>query len=181
MKKLGQLAQQFGDAAQSLETGNSQQTAAQLTDLAGDLEQLALDLSELEMLEDALDQIADAKDSMSCSSCQGMGCSQCQGMGSGMGNNGMGMGEGQGRDARPEEETKTGFYESQVRTKPHGGKGVASGVAFGPNKIDDAREQLKAEILQSQQSNDDPLTGQRLPKAQRDLAREYFDAFREGE
>ena len=141
----------------------------------------------MQLLEDALEQIASAKDAMTCENCNGMGCSQCQGdmmgmggMGQGMGE-GMGMGEGQGRGDRPEEETGTGFYDSQVRAKPGQGKAVATGIAFGPNKSGQALEEIKAEIDSGRRANDDPLTGQRLPKAQRDLTREYFDSFREGE
>jgi hypothetical protein len=185
MQQLDKLAQQLGQAAQALETGQMQQAAQSLGQMASDIEAMQQALSEMEMLEDALDQIAMAKEAMGCKSCNGMGCSDCQGNGSGMGNNGdsmggMGLGEGQGRGDRPEEETGTGFYDSQVRTKPGQGKAIATGIAFGPNKSGEAFEEIKAEIEAGRRSEDDPLTGQRLPRPQRELTREYFDAFRDG-
>jgi hypothetical protein len=93
---------------------------------------------------------------------------------------GMGMGEGKGRGDRPEEETATDFYDSQFKAKPGKGKAVVIGTATGPNKAGQAIEEVKAEIEAATRSDDDPLTGVRLPKAQRDLTKEYFDKFREG-
>jgi hypothetical protein len=90
------------------------------------------------------------------------------------------MGEGRGQGDRPEEQTKTGTYDSQVRAKPGAGKAVVSGIAAGPNKSGQALEEIKVEIDSARSLEDDPLTGQRLPKSQRELARQYFDAFREG-
>ncbi len=92
----------------------------------------------------------------------------------------MGLGEGQGEGDRPEEETDTGTYDSQVRSKPGRGKAVVSGIASGPNKAGQALEEIKTEIEATRTLDDDPLTGQRLPKPQRELTRQYFDAFREG-
>ncbi len=80
----------------------------------------------------------------------------------------------------PRRQTKTGLYDSQVRSKPGRGKAVVSGIATGPNQSGQVIEQIKTEIETSRSLNDDPLTGQRLPKQQRDLTRQYFDAFREG-
>jgi hypothetical protein len=187
MSQLDKLAQQLGQASQSLEAGQMQDAAQALGQLANDLEGMQQELAEMQMLEEALDQIASAKDAMACQNCNGMGCSECQGDGFGMGSGmqdsmgGMGMGEGQGRGDRPEEETATGFYDSQVRTKPGQGKAVATGIAFGPNKSGQALEEIKAEIEAGRRSQDDPLTGQRLPKPQRELTKEYFDSFRDGE
>ncbi len=185
MSQLDKMAEKLGECSQCLQQGQMKDAAGQLGQMAESLESMQQELAEMEMLEDALDQLASAKDSMNCDNCNGMGCSQCQGdgmgaMGQGEGN-GQGMGEGQGRGDRPEEETGTGFYDSQVRAKPGQGKAVVTGIAFGPNKAGEAVEEIKAEIDSGRRSDDDPLTGQRLPKAQRELTREYFDAFREGE
>ena len=111
--------------------------------------------------------------------CQGGGAEG--GMnGSGMSEGGRGLGEGRGQGDRPEEETKNGFYNSQVRAKIGRGQAVATGTASGSNKAGEALESIKTEIESTKRSDDDPLTGQRLPKPQRELAREYFDAIREG-
>lgn len=188
MSDMKKMAEKMGECSKCLQGGQMQDAAGQLGEIADSLSEMQQELSEMEMLEDALEQLASAKESMNCQACNGMGCSQCQGnsMGMGMGNgkgngDGMGMGEGQGRGDRPEEETNTGFYDSQVRAKPGQGKAVVSGIAFGPNKPGEALEEVKAEIESGRRSSDDPLTNQRLPKPQRDLTREYFDAFRKGE
>jgi hypothetical protein len=186
MKQLDKLAQKLGECSQCMQAGQMAQAAQALGDLASDLEGMQKELAEMDLLEDALDQIASAKDAMGCENCNGMGCSECQGMGnmSGMSNmegNGRGLGEGQGQGDRPEEETGTGFYDSQVRTKPGQGKAVATGIAYGPNQSGQALEEIKAEIEAGRRANDDPLTGLRLPKPQRELTREYFESFREGE
>jgi chemotaxis protein histidine kinase CheA len=186
MAQLDKLAQKLGETSRALEAGQTQQAAETLGQLASELEGMQQELDEMQMLEEALEQIASAKDAMGCQSCNGMGCSDCQGDGFGMngmgeGMNGMGMGEGQGRGDRPEEQTGTGFYDSQVRAKPGQGKAVATGIALGPNKSGQALEEIKAEIEAGRRSQDDPLTGQRLPKAQRELTREYFDSFRDGQ
>lgn len=55
-----------------------------------------------------------------------------------------------------------------------------TGAAPGPDKASKSLEEVKIEIDAGKHSTDDPLTGQRLPKPQRELTREYFDAFREG-
>ncbi len=186
MDNLRQMAQQLDQASQALQEGNAQEAAAQLSQLAENLQQLDQDLAEMEMLGEALDQLADAKSAMACENCQGMGCSMCQGAGSGdmlgqMPGMGQGLGQGRGQGDRPEEETNTGFYDSQVRADPRPGQAAITGTAGGRNRAGDAQEQLKAELDATLHGNDDPLTGQRLPKPQRDLARQYFDAFRKGE
>ena len=94
---------------------------------------------------------------------------------------GGGMGEGQGKGGRPEEKNAIKFFESRVRGDPEGGKAVIVGEVRGPNVGGQVREQIKSEIQASKSEDADPLTGVRLPKAQREHAREYFDSFREGE
>lgn len=188
MKKMDEIAQKLGQCSQAMKQGQSQQAAAQMNDLASSLEEMQSEMEEMEMLEDAMDQLSQAKDSMNCSKCNGAGCSMCQGMGSmsmmggeGKGEGkGRGMGEGRGEGDRPESETDTNFYESQVRSEMGRGRAVVAGSAEGPNKAGQALEEIKAEMVAGQKSEEDPLTGQRLPKPQRQLTREYFDAFREG-
>ncbi|MCA9211579.1 MAG: hypothetical protein KDB27_00815 [Planctomycetales bacterium] len=186
MNSLRQMAQKMGQMQKSLQEGNPQDAANQLSQLAEDLEGMQQELDELEMLEGALDQIADAKNSMNCEGCNGEGCSMCQGnmLGDG-GLGGMsempgnGMGEGQGQGDRPESETNTGFYDSQVAAKPGKGKAVIIGSAGGPNKPGQAFEEIRQQFEAAKTADDDPLTGSRLPKAQRELTKQYFNQFRE--
>jgi hypothetical protein len=144
------------------------------------------ELAQLETLDEMLDQIADAKDSMNCENCKGMGCEMCRGMGQGqMGGMmdemaGMGLGEGQGRGDRPEERTDTSTYDSQVREKPKPGEAVRVGDADGPNLAGASRVEESAPLTFSLAEDSDPLADQRLPKAQREHAKEYFEALREG-
>jgi hypothetical protein len=91
----------------------------------------------------------------------------------------MGMGEGQGQGDRPESETPTGYYDSQVAAKPGKGKAVVIGSAGGPNKPGQALEEIQQQFEAAQSADDDPLTGIRLPKPQRELTRQYFDKFKE--
>lgn len=189
MAQMQQMGEKMAQAAQAMQQGDMDAAQAQLSELAEGLEAMQAEMEEMEMLEEALDQIASAKDSMNCQSCGGMGCADCMGgdmgmdgmfgMGDGEGEgegDGQGMGEGQGRGDRPEEETNTGFYDSQVRAKPQRGKSIVTGTAAGPNRAGQAIEDIKAEIEAAERSEDDPLTNQRLSRPLRDLTREYFEA-----
>lgn len=187
MKALEQLAQKMGEAAESVKNGEGQEASAKLDELASELESMKSELQEMESLDSVLDQISQSKDTMNCPNCNGMGCSQCEGMGMnqfGMGRmrrGGMGMGEGQGQGDRPEQETDSNFYDSQVRGKPKGGEAVLSGQASGPNKAGVSKEDIKQQIQTAISAESDPLTDQRLPRTQRDHAKAYFELLRKGE
>jgi hypothetical protein len=91
------------------------------------------------------------------------------------------MGEGQGVGARPEKKTDVDFYKSQVPADPGRGAAVVVGRVRGPNRPGEAREAIKAEIEAARTESARPITAQRLPKAQKEHAQQYFDTFREGE
>lgn len=98
------------------------------------------------------------------------------GMGRGEGQ-GDGMGEGQGFGDRPEAETDSAFYNSRVRGKVNkGGKAVIVGTAGGRNIPGQSNEAIKEILQQAELDDADPLTGQHLPKAQRNHARQYFES-----
>lgn len=181
MQKLSELAQKMGECSKCMSGGDSQAAMQSLAAMAKDLDQLAQQLSELEMLEAALDQIAQAKDSMNCANCQGMGCSQCQGMGNMFGSqSGMGLGRGQGQGPRPEERNKTGSYDSKVAQNARRGKQVIQGDALGPNMKGQVLESIKEEFESGAVVEADSLTNQKLPRSQREHARQYFDALNSG-
>lgn len=92
----------------------------------------------------------------------------------------MGLGEGRGFGDRPEAETDSKFYNSRVRGEVRKGKAVIVGTAGGRNIAGQSQEEIKDFLQQARLDDADPLTGQRLPKAQRNHARQYFDAVREG-
>lgn len=188
MDKLQQMAEQLGQAAQSLEQGDQQAAAQQLQELGDQLSELAQQEDELEMLEDAMDQISQAKESMNCKECQGKGCEHCQGQGMAQaqgqgrknGQPGKGMGAGRGQGERPEQETQTGEYDSQVRGKVGQGEAIVVGEADGPNKAGQAREEINTAIRAATEGSAAPLTNERLPRSQRDHVKEYYDSFRKG-
>src|SRR5688572_11011258 len=93
---------------------------------------------------------------------------------------GMGMGKGAGRGERPEEKTDTSSYDSQVRGKPKAGEAVRVGDADGPNVAGVSNVEDTAPLTFSLAEDSDPLADQRLPRAQRDHAKQYFEALREG-
>ena len=185
MDKLQQMAKKLGDCQDCMKKGDNQDAAQKLAELAENLQEMQSEIDELEMLEGAMEQLADAKNSMNCASCNGQGCGMCQGMGMGMGEGfsdmrgGQGLGEGRGQGDRPEEESNTGFYDSRVKGNPEKGPAVVLGPASGPNKKGQAIEEIKAEIEAVSSAKEDPLTGIRLPKAQRTLTRQYFEKFTE--
>lgn len=182
MDKLRQMAQQMGEAAKNLQAGDGKQAAQALDQIAQDLKAMQKQLDELQMLDQALDQIAQAKDAMACKECNGEGCKACQGgLGDKFGQKpGNGLGAGRGFGLRPEEKNKTGTYDTRVRQKVGRGKAVIQDFVNGPNVKGDVREGIKAEMEAARHEEADPLTGQRLPRARREHAKEYFDAFREG-
>ncbi|MEZ6100520.1 MAG: hypothetical protein R3E01_16245 [Pirellulaceae bacterium] len=183
MQQLQQMAQKLGQCSECMQNGEGDKAAQNLQELADQLSEMQEQLEEMDMMNEALEQLADAKNAMKCGECDGMGCEACQGdaMGLGMGmgqqGDGMGMGEGQGRGARPEQETDTGGYDSQVRAKIGRGAGVVAGRAGGNNIVGDVREEIKMELEASDAAADDPLTDQHLPRGQREHAKQYFDAF----
>jgi hypothetical protein len=90
------------------------------------------------------------------------------------------MGEGQGRGERPEEETETGRFESQVRGKVQPGEIVRAGDAGGPNRPGRSSQEVKELISSNLSEESDPLTEVRLPRKEREHATQYFQRFREG-
>lgn len=179
MNLLSSMAKKLSECSQCMSKGQTENAINHLAQLAKDLKSMQSELDELEMLEEALKQIAQAKNAMNCEQCGGMRCANCQGAGMGE-NPGQGLGEGHGQGDRSDEETDNMFYDSRVRAKPGKGRTIVSGVVRGPNVAGDAREQIYAAINEALDSSEDPLTGVRLPKAQRQQVQQYFEAFRRG-
>lgn len=179
---LKQMATKFGQAAQQLREGKADQAAAQMQQMQSELSSLESQAAEAEMLQAALDEISAAKDSMNCRECDGEGCQACAG---GMrGNRGMrqgqGMGDGRGEGDRPEQETDDGFYDTKVKQKVTRGTAVVTDRIDGPNIRGEVQEQINQQFEQAQTAPPDPLTDQPLPRQQREHARRYFEALREG-
>ncbi|WP_417744864.1 hypothetical protein [Rosistilla oblonga] len=184
MQQMQQMAEGLAQAKEAMQKGDASSAAESLEQLAEELGEMQ---NEMDQLEEMMDQLSQTKQQMRCQSCQGNGCQQCQGSGQfpgsggdkGEGGDGMGEGEG-GKGDRPEEETETGNYESQVRTKPKNGSGIAAGFANGPNRKGVTREEIKSAVINAMQEESDPLEDRPLPRAEREHTEQYFNQLRQG-
>jgi hypothetical protein len=179
MNQLKDLGAKLGQAAQSMKDGKIAQAQAALNKMAGDLAQMQQDAAELQMLETTLDEIADAKAAMNCPNCNGQGCELCQNHG-GMNFTDHGRQEG-AEGERPENPHDTKMYDSKVNQNIGKGSSVITGLVEGPNSKGQAVEEIKGQVEAAKHDAADPLTGQRLPRQQRDHVQQYFDAFRKGQ
>jgi X-X-X-Leu-X-X-Gly heptad repeat protein len=183
MNRMQQMADSLNQCKQCLQEGQGGQAAEGLGQLAESLEQLQDAMDQLETLDQIMDDIAMAKDAMGCEACDGRGCEACMGgafgwqQGQG---DGQGMGEGQGFGERPEEQTDTRFYESQVRGEVRQGAAVVTGTVGGPNRAGRSLVETREVISGAMSEDPDPLIDLRLPKTERDHTRQYFESLRDG-
>lgn len=187
MEKLQQMADKLDNAAQQVKNGDPKAAAEQLGELAQEMKEMQKELDNLEMVDEMMNEVAQAKNGL-CERCQGDGDDELdgeegEGQGKGKGKKaGRGMGEGQGKGDRPEDKSgDKGFFDSKVSQKPKRGEAVKTGTAGGPNMAGRTAEEIKAELNSGAVEKDDPLVNQRLPKAQREHAKQYFDRLRDGE
>lgn len=183
MDQLNNLAKKMGQLQKSMEQGDNPGAAQALSEMMEQLEQMQQEMEEGEMMDMAMDQLQMAKDAMSCKQCQGGGCGSCQG-GSPSDRfsekSGNGMGAGRGFGPRPDEENATSFRDSRVRQKTGRGAAVITGEADGPNRRGVVVESIK-EQMEAQGSVDaDPVVVEKLPKAYREHAEDFFNSLREG-
>jgi hypothetical protein len=180
--KEGQSGQQQGEDQTQQGSGgqpsDADAKAAQqaLEDLAEEMDSLQGDLDALEALEDLEDDLQDSKDDMN--GCEGDGMP-------GMGDSDKGgwkdwaKGGGRGGGKRERDESgKIGSYRSRVKGKIQRGETVVTGNADGENipgqSITEARADIQSAIL----GDTDPLEDQKLPRSQREHAKQYFDKLR---
>jgi hypothetical protein len=187
MQKMQQMADKLGQCAQCMKEGNGQKAQEGMAELAKQLGEMQQQAQEMAMLEGALDEIQEAKDAMNCKQCNGQGCKQCQGEGQGQGQgdkegkggDGLGRAEG-GKGPRPENPHETKNYDARVRANVGKGSAVVTGQVDGPNVKGQVMEEIKTQVEAAKKDQSDPLTGQRLPRQQRDHVQQYFDALRNG-
>lgn len=181
-QKMQQMCDKMGQCANCMRNGQGQAAAQALGEMQGELGDLQEQLEQIEMLDEAMEQLCQAKDQMNCPQCGGKGCNACMGKGDGKGKKpGMGLGRGRGQGDRPEAETDSQFYDSQVRQKLDRGSASVVDLVHGPNVRGDVEQEIQVQVEASRTSDVDPLTDQRLPQEHRKHAQEYFDRFREGE
>lgn len=185
-QQMQQMADQMEKAAEAMQQGDMQKSQQQMAEMAKQLEQMQQQSEDMETLDGMMMEMADAKAAMSEAEGEGEGEGE-EGKKGGKGRDrrgdrpGDGDGEGRGEGERPEEETEYGTKSSQVQAKPKPGESIKIGTASGPNSKGVSREAAKALIEASESKDDDPLTNQSLPRAQRKHAQEYFEKFRKGE
>ncbi len=186
MDQLKQLASQCKQCAQAMKDGKPGAADKAISQLSDKLSQLKKQSDEAQMLDAAADEICDAKSEMAGGNCPPDEMSKDGKSGQSTsdkdmdGPPGSGLGKGKGKGSRPESPTATKFYDSNVKQKLGKGAAVATGPADGPNIKGQVQAEIKAQIESAAHDAADPLTGQRLPRSQREHAKEYFDALREG-
>lgn len=193
MNRMENMAKSLSESQKALQEGDSKKASAELSKLQKDLADMQSEMKQMESLQELMDQLADAKDAMKCDKCNGEGCSECQGDGGDQFGNmqgdsqsdqfsmNEGMNKGRGAGERPEQETKTGNYESRLRATPKGGSAVRVGDAGGPNQAGQSTESISERIQSALNKDAEALTDQRLPKTQQNHVKEYYERLRKGE
>ncbi|TWU44023.1 hypothetical protein Q31b_15580 [Novipirellula aureliae] len=183
MQKMKQMAEAMGDCQNAMQQGDASAAADALEQMADELGEMQQEMSQLEDLQSALDDLSQSKNQMRCEKCGGAGCESCQGNGLGSGNGfgqGDGLGQGSGKGDRPESETDTNSYDTQVRGQVKKGKAIIAGFADGPNRKGITQEDVKQSIESALNEQSDPTENQTLPRTEREHAQQYFDRLREG-
>ena len=177
MNQLRDLANKMGQSAQAMKEGKTGEAQATLNKMAADLQAMQAEMSEMEMIDGALAEIEAAKDGMGRNG-QGQG----EGRDGKKGGNGFAdKGKANGAEGqRPERVHDTKTFDSRVKQEVGKGSFVINGLVEGPNAKGQVTEELKAQVEAAKHESEDPLTGQRLPRQQRDHVQQYFDAFRKG-
>ncbi len=185
-EQMKQMADQMEKAAEAMQQGDMQKAQQQMAEMGKQLEQMQQQSEDMQTLDGMMSELADTKAMMSEDEGEGEGEGE-EGNKGGKGRDkrdgkpGDGLGDGRGEGERPEEETDFKTKTAQVQAKPKPGESIKIGTASGPNSKGVSREAAKALIEASESTDDDPLTNQTLPRAQRKNAQEYFQKFRKGE
>jgi hypothetical protein len=183
LKQLQQLANKLGNAAESLQKGDTKKAAESLGMSQEQMAEMAKQLEELDSLDAAMAELQDAKNGMgpdgmnqlgSDMNSFGRGLSQRKGMG-----NGLGRGRGQGD--RPEAADETATYTTKVKQQLKKGKAVSLGFTTpGKTVKGDSVIDIQAEIEAGTGSVADALSNQKIPKNVEKHIRSYYDQLNKG-
>ena len=170
---------QQGQPGQPQQSGQEGQQQAQamkeagesLEDMAQQLEDMQQALEELETLED-LEKMAE-------------GCKQCMNQGGNKPGDpkwqDWAKGSGKGAGKRDLAKEDTGTFRSKVKGKLQRGETVVTGTANGKNLTGRSTSETRELVRASLSKDSDPLENQKLSRAQREHARQYFQSLRENE
>src|SRR5690606_2356998 len=98
-------------------------------------------------------------------------------------NKGTGKGIGSGRGGfgeKPNELTNPGYRNSRVGQDLTAGKSRIVGEVEGPNRKGEVQQEIVSQVEAAKVEVADPITGQHLPRHQRDHNQQYFKALRTG-
>jgi myosin heavy subunit len=180
MNQLNRMAQALGQAAESLQQGDSRRAAEQLQQAASQLAQMQAESETLQACETMLDELETMSEAWSDDpqlaasenfAPGGMGGSDSNNMG------GRGLGRGRGYGDRPEQATDTQSYESRVAAKLQRGKAVVTGSVGGPNVPGESFQSIQQAIQSDYTEQTDPIEDIRLPRDQQQHTKEYFQKF----
>ena len=149
----------------------AQQEAAQsLEDLAEQLEQMQQEMQEMDALED-LEKLA--------GECKG--CMNGENPGDEPKWQDWAKGSGAGHGKRDLEKEDTGGFKARVKGQLRQGETVVTGNADGDNITGRSASEARELVQASMSKDSDPLENQKLPKAQREHAQQYFEALRKND
>lgn len=184
LQKMADMAAQLQKAADAMAQNDMKKAADALGMNQKQLEDLAKQAQEIESLDSALADLQDAKNGMANDGMNQLG-DRMQGM-NGMGRPGQmpgngNQGKGKGRGDRPEAEDSVATYGTKTPSQYGKGKVVIEGV--GPRgkqtpgvTLIEAQGSVEASTAEQAEA----LTNQKIPKAVKKHAIQYFDAVRKG-
>lgn len=166
MKELKDLAQKLGQCQKCLEQGDSKGAAKNMRAAADQLKDMDLNDADLKDLQEQLQRLQNAKEMAG----KGMGKEQQGDPGNGMDGGGPPGGKRPVADEGPFKS-----YDSRNKTQfDPKGKKVFDGYAPGQNFKKKSTAEISGEIEQARQEAPEAIEQQRIPKAARDMAKEYF-------
>lgn len=192
MQKMKKMAEKLQNCADCMKQGNGQpkqghqhgQQAGQQGNQPSDaqLEQALEELEDMmEGLEGDMDELEDLEDIMQDIEAAKNDCNGCEGDGNQQGKpqwKDWAKGGGRGAGLRDKAETETGTFKSRVKGKLQQGETVVTGNADGENISGKSISEVREIAKSSMNKKSDPLENQKLPKSQREHARQYFEQLR---
>jgi hypothetical protein len=175
MQQLQEMAEKLGQCAACMGQGDKAGAQKALEALQKELGKMQMKAEEMVMLDIAIDQIAECK-----GDCNGEGEGGKGGKSDQQGKGDFARGEGRGEGKRDIKKDDVAFRESQVNQNIGKGRAVITGEVEGPNIKGLVQQEIQQQFEASKREASDTVIRQRLPRNQRDHAKEYFDSLREG-